>query len=133
MRLATSAGSSPIPLPRRAARRPISLRVALLAQHAEFGEEATPTDAMVYHQPASDVPVPSAWRPSRRTNDPSQPLADEPHDDAEREHGDAGRAASPVFDSSSVVYQAMSAEARLYVWLCSGAVTCTLAAWVALA
>jgi hypothetical protein len=32
-----------------------------------------------------------------------------------------------------VVYQAMSAEARLYVWMCSGFVSCTLAAWLVLA
>jgi len=43
---------------------PMSLRVAMLAQQAGFREEPAQTDVMVYHQPASDVPVPAAWRPS---------------------------------------------------------------------
>jgi hypothetical protein len=133
---ATSARTRPLSFThvRHAPRRPMSLRVALLAQQGEFGEEPAPTDVMVYRQPASDVPVPSAWRaPRPAPTDPSQPLADESDD----KQGDTGRARaaplSPAFDSSLVVYEAMSAEARLYVWLCSGAVTCTLAAWVALA
>jgi|GEM_PF-4334294 len=44
--------------------RPMSLLVALLAQN--FKEQSLQADVMVCRQPASDVPVPASWRPSRR-------------------------------------------------------------------
>lgn len=48
----------------RKARRPMSLQVAMLAQQMGVKDDPTPTDVMIYRQPASDVPVPASWRPS---------------------------------------------------------------------
>lgn len=47
---------------------PMSLLVALLAQKLDLKEDPLPADVMVCRQPASDVPVPASWRPSRRAS-----------------------------------------------------------------
>lgn len=43
---------------------------ALLEQQQIKEDESVSTDVMVYRQPASDVPVPAAWRPSGTVLDP---------------------------------------------------------------
>jgi hypothetical protein len=111
--------------------RRVPLRVAMLAQQSGLADEYPGTDVMVYRQPASDVPVPCDWRPSRTVAvDPDAPSANAEEPDAIPHADDAPLAST--FDSAQLMHEAMSADARLYVWMCSGVVTCTLAAWVTL-
>ncbi|MBW8829861.1 MAG: hypothetical protein JF606_10590 [Burkholderiales bacterium] len=63
MNAATAMQMSNSPVMRKR-HRPMSLLVALLAQNLK--EVSRQTDVMVCRQPASDVPVPASWLPSRR-------------------------------------------------------------------
>lgn len=131
----------------RKIRHPMSLRVALLAQRQIKQDEAAATDVMVYHQPASDVPVPADWRPSKSV--PPDPLesgergddsdADKSYDEdmvgwesagvsihrlEQLEHHSASRriAANRGFATGT----------RVSLLLLGSALTCTLFGWVAL-
>jgi hypothetical protein len=110
--------------------RRVPLRVAMLAQQSEVGDDHAGTDVMIYRQPASDVPVPCDWRQS--PVDPATSSTDDAADIVDAEPRAESAPLSSTLDSAQLLHQAMSADARLYVWMCSGVVTCTLAAWVAL-
>lgn len=114
------------------AKRPMSLRVAMLAQQVEADEEPTPTDVMVYRQPAddapaSDVPVPACWDPA-----PKKPGTEDTDACARR---DGAFDLFATMDSGPVPVLQTSAWTgpQVAAWVLSSVVTCSLVSTVLLA
>ena len=140
--IATAFQMSNSPAMHRAA-RPMSLQVAMLAQQAGWREEPTPTDVMVYHQPGSDVPVPSAWRASNPVPLADTELATPKQEGLDYDDQTLG------WESAGVSYSRLAQLERhttpqriadrvrterfhLSLAILCGAVTCTIAGWIAL-
>lgn len=128
-------------------RRPMSLHVALLAQHHIPQDDAAATDLVVHHQPASDVPVPADWRPSKSM--PLDPLesgergddndADESYDDDMVGWESAGvsiRRLEQLARHSAprriATNRGFATSTRVSLLMLSSALTCTLFGWVVL-
>ena len=127
----------------RGAASPMSVHVAMLAQQAAFRDEPTQTDVMVYHQPASDVPVPAAWRPSNPMplNDaesatPKREVMD--YDDETLGWESAGVSFSRLAQlerhttPQRIADRVRNERFHLSLVIICGAVTCTVAGWIAL-
>lgn len=115
------------------AKRPMSWRVAMLAQQIEADDEPAPTDVMVYRQPAdeapaSDVPVPACWDPAPKTPDATR-------DDDACARSTADLDLFAAVDSGPVPVLQTSAWTgpQVAAWVLSSVVTCSLVSTVLLA
>jgi hypothetical protein len=125
---------------KRKMHHPMSLHVALLAQQQIRKDEALQTDVMIYRQPASDVPVPAGWRPSRPA--PLDPLDNgKPGDEVDESYDEdmVGWESAGVsihrleqFERHSEPRRIAAKGARLSILLLGSVVTFTLVGWVTL-
>jgi len=121
----------------------MSLRVALLAQRFDTKQDPLPTDVMVYRQPASDVPVPAAWRQSKPAPldgidvDADEDDGDDVESNAAGMHMHMGGFECTTLERITQPrrigeHQLNSMGTRLSVLLLGSAVTRTLVGWVSL-
>jgi hypothetical protein len=140
--IATTFQMSNSPAWRKAA-SPMSVHVAMLAQQAGFRDEPAQTDVMVYHQPASDVPVPASWRPSNPmpldavdVHCEAREVMD--YDDETLGWESAGVSLSRLTHLERHTSPQRIADRRraerfhISLMIICGAVTCTVAGWIAL-
>ena len=122
---------------------PMPLHVAMLAQQAAFREEPTQTDVMVYHQPASDVPVPASWRPSNPMPLDSVDVECSPREAMDYDDQTLGWESAGVSLSRLTHLERHTSPQRIAdrrraerfhisLMIICGAVTCTVAGWIAL-
>jgi len=122
---------------------PMSVHVAMLAQQAAFRDEPAQTDVMVYHQPGSDVPVPASWRPSAAMPLTSVDLECSPREVMDYDDQTLGWESAGVSLSRLTHLERHTSPQRIAdrrraerfhtsLMIICGAVTCTVAAWLAL-